>query len=193
MSTSEVKSFDVRAHTIAELLQSNETGFYIPVYQRPYSWQKNHIARFFEDLAQGLERLLLGHDYTTFLGTMIFVRASSTSEPGFRAATQVLQVIDGQQRLSTILMFLSHLQSKLQDAITNCPSDNIGILKRLAKRLPRMTTFGDLNRDDEDPDSNCPRLIRADDRWGGSETKACLQERPCALSVCAVFRPRHEH
>ncbi|MEI6260988.1 MAG: DUF262 domain-containing HNH endonuclease family protein [Deltaproteobacteria bacterium] len=61
----------------------------IPAYQRAYSWEKKHCSQFLEDL---LEQR--GKKY--YLGQLLFERDGNT-----------LFVIDGQQRLTTIILFMS--------------------------------------------------------------------------------------
>lgn len=63
----------------------------IPAYQRAYSWEKKHCEQFFEDLIQQN-----GKSY--YLGQLLFEKDEST-----------FFIIDGQQRLTTTLLFLSAL------------------------------------------------------------------------------------
>jgi len=66
----------------------------VPKYQRPYTWSKEEAVEFFEDLESYSES---GTD-NLFLGSLIF----DTSEESKGRVT----VIDGQQRLTTIVLLL---------------------------------------------------------------------------------------
>ena len=76
------------AKTIEELFKSSNY-FRIPAYQRAYSWEKKHCLQFLEDL---LEQN--GKRY--YLGQFLFEKEGNT-----------LFIIDGQQRLTTTILFLS--------------------------------------------------------------------------------------
>lgn len=74
----------------------DKTKYIIPPYQRPYSWTKNECEELFEDLKTAyFENKKEGY----FLGNLIL---STTDENEY-------EVIDGQQRLTTFIMFLKVL------------------------------------------------------------------------------------
>jgi hypothetical protein len=83
---------------IRTLFQSN---FYkIPRFQRPYSWDKGNIEDFWTDAVGG------GKD-GYFIGSMVMFGDKGDQE---------LFVVDGQQRLTTITIFLAALRDTLLDA-----------------------------------------------------------------------------
>lgn len=87
-------------NTIKSLFEPSDTAFQIPSYQRAYSWRAdNQIAQFLADL----QEQPLGKEY--FLGHFLFERAHPT-KPHY-------QVIDGQQRLTTVVLFFSALIQEL--------------------------------------------------------------------------------
>lgn len=102
----EIKPYD---KTIRELLGSKRQ-FVIPRFQRAYSWDKKHYQEFLEDMIGNLvisEGKISASQY--FLGTMLFIG-------NFTEGTeQEIQVVDGQQRLTTITI----LFSVLSDRFTN--------------------------------------------------------------------------
>lgn len=71
----------------------------VPPYQRAYSWEDKHIDQFLEDLRE--------HPPTKpyYLGHFLFERKSDSE----------LFVIDGQQRLSTIVLLMGAICRKLAD------------------------------------------------------------------------------
>jgi hypothetical protein len=72
--------------------------FVIPDYQRPYSWGKDECLQLLDDLLGALERDI---DEPYFLGSVVLVK-----EKGVPAA----EVIDGQQRLTTLTLLLAVLR-----------------------------------------------------------------------------------
>lgn len=91
-------------YTIRNLFEEN-VQFSIPSYQRAYSWEvdgvRKHVRQFIEDLAEQHPK----KDY--YLGHFLF----EEDEPGR------LFVIDGQQRLTTVVIFFSCLIRELGERI----------------------------------------------------------------------------
>jgi len=75
--------------------------FVVPKYQRDYAWKERNVDDLFEDVAEALEDGS-GH----YLGTFILSQ-SDRSAPA--------QVVDGQQRLTTLTMLLHALIDELED------------------------------------------------------------------------------
>ncbi len=72
-------------------------SFKIPDYQRPYVWNAGHIAVFFRDLDTYLKQIAEGHEAPRnrfYFGTILL----------HRTAGNVYSIIDGQQRLTTLLI-----------------------------------------------------------------------------------------
>lgn len=91
---------------ILEFIGASKRTFYIPVYQRNYDWKKQQCITLFNDIvALSTEERRESH----FLGTIVYVEGDSNAT--FRAFT----VIDGQQRLTTIMLLLK--------AIVDCSDD----------------------------------------------------------------------
>lgn len=66
------------------------SGYYIiPRFQRPYSWDKENIQEFWDDILRDKPI-----DY--FIGSMVV----------FKIGSQHYALVDGQQRLTTIAMLL---------------------------------------------------------------------------------------
>ncbi len=76
-------------------------GFYrIPRFQRPYSWDRENIEDFWNDI-------VVNSDGDYFIGAMVVYRPSG-SDTSF--------VVDGQQRLTTIVMILAAIRNGFRDA-----------------------------------------------------------------------------
>lgn len=99
----DIKPYD---KTIRELFLSGRQ-FVIPRFQREYSWDKKNYKEFFEDMINNLsieKDNIVSKQY--FLGTMLFVG-------NFAEGTdQEIQVVDGQQRLTTITILFSALSDR---------------------------------------------------------------------------------
>jgi hypothetical protein len=72
----------------------------VPPHQREYRWTEAHIETLFEDL----QKALASDEPEYFLGTIVTIPDTEG----------VLEVIDGQQRLATITIFLSQIRRYLQ-------------------------------------------------------------------------------
>jgi uncharacterized protein with ParB-like and HNH nuclease domain len=77
------------------LIDDNIKRINIPIYQRSYEWKKEHIDQFLEDL----EILLKDKkkDAYQFLGMIVYV--------GKEDADKEIEIIDGQQRITSYLLF----------------------------------------------------------------------------------------
>ena len=80
-----------------------EYDFTIPDYQRPYAWGKDETLQLLDDLQGSLDR---DTDEPYFLGSVVLVK-----EKGIPAA----EVIDGQQRLTTLTILFSVLRDLATD------------------------------------------------------------------------------
>lgn len=109
--------FEAISKSPMELLADRGLGLYIPSYQRPYSWDKDKVSRLIEDISHGFKTLVKSDDSFTFLGTVITIHDvnNSTVQPIVRAdvPSKVLTVIDGQQRMTTLLLVCIALHNSL--------------------------------------------------------------------------------
>lgn len=94
---------------IRSLLKSG-CRFVIPRFQREYSWDKKNYQEFFGDMVNNLN-VLNGKicDDQYFLGTMLFIGnfAEKPDKP--------IEVVDGQQRLTTITILFSVLSDRFRE------------------------------------------------------------------------------
>ena len=85
--------------TVADIFSINSDKVYrIPKYQREYTWGINDWDALFNDVTE--------NDYGYFLGSYICVNSGSLNKT-------ILEVIDGQQRFTTISLLLTVLYEKL--------------------------------------------------------------------------------
>lgn len=96
-------AFNADAVSLNELYRKY-TSFEIPNFQRDYSWNVQYYANFFDDIINSIELDDQKHVINNyFIGTMVF------SEAGL----EKVQVIDGQQRLTTLTILISALARRL--------------------------------------------------------------------------------
>jgi uncharacterized protein with ParB-like and HNH nuclease domain len=94
------------SHSINDVLAKNATSFFIPPFQRAYAWGRPEIERFFNDILRIVNSELdpKHHDKLEhFFGTLVIKEEKS----GFANKSVV---VDGQQRLTTTLLFLIALR-----------------------------------------------------------------------------------
>ena len=130
------RAFSTENKSVFEYFQRPGVGFYIPLYQREYSWDDDNIEQFLEDIARGVENLLENEENEIrFLGTIITVTETDKKqiEPqdGRALPTSIEKVIDGQQRLSTISLcstlihyYIGETTDKLVKSISKLKMDN---------------------------------------------------------------------
>ena len=106
---------------ITDIFSINSDKIYkIPKYQREYTWGKNEWDALFNDVTE--------NDRGYFLGSYICVNNSSLRGT-------VLEVIDGQQRFSTITILLATLYEKLSAHKADMDDDELTDLANLRKEL----------------------------------------------------------
>jgi hypothetical protein len=85
--------FKPHSLTIGTLLGNADALYQIPRYQRPYSWGVDQLNKLWDDLREAQES-----EPNYFLGSII------TSKP--EDASKYLDIVDGQQRLTTLIILL---------------------------------------------------------------------------------------
>lgn len=93
-------NFTATQRTIEEVLNMPKR-YVVPRFQREYSWKTDEIDELWKDIMLGLKFLngkLITTDY--FIGSLVLVGAQDDN---------ILKIVDGQQRLTTITILLSAL------------------------------------------------------------------------------------
>jgi len=83
-----------------EFLSQTKTNFLIPVYQRNYDWKDEQCLKFLKDI----ELLATRERDNHFLGSIVYIKSDDLEaiEQGLKEYI----IIDGQQRVTTIMLFL---------------------------------------------------------------------------------------
>lgn len=120
--------------TIKELFDRRDRKFEIPSYQRAYSWTNKEINQFIEDIKNAENQYYLGH--------FLFEHKEDNT----------LYVIDGQQRLTTSIIFFSVLRKELEERKNQGESISINLdditdyyLKDIRKSTQKFKTVKDDN------------------------------------------------
>ena len=167
------KEYNSSGESLQELFGRVEEGFFVPLYQREYTWEEGNINQLFEDLVLGTRELSKDDSTTTFLGTTILTDLTDrkrTVRAGDEHAqpTGVQIVIDGQQRISTLALMSIQIISKLRSLFDQFPDnspyyDLHTVGQRYIDRLTKLHTI-ELATGAEPPQK--PKIIReSDDSW----------------------------
>lgn len=78
----------LKEQSIDEIYNGNQVTYEVPIYQRNYAWEDDEISALIQDV---YDAFLQGKN-TYFIGTLV----------SYHKGDQVYEVIDGQQRLTTI-------------------------------------------------------------------------------------------
>ncbi|MDR1740337.1 MAG: DUF262 domain-containing HNH endonuclease family protein [Synergistaceae bacterium] len=91
-----------------------ERQFVIPEYQREYAWDTDACDQLWDDIVEFWRQAGENDEY--FLGTIVVSeRVVSEREPG----RGVWEIVDGQQRITSLLLMLRMFYKKLEDAQLN--------------------------------------------------------------------------
>lgn len=88
--------------SLKEIL-NQDFKYIIPIYQRPYSWEKSHIFKLISSLSNSQKGYI-------FLGNMEIKETNIDNQ---------FDIIDGQQRITTILILLNYLFSSIGNSMYN--------------------------------------------------------------------------
>ncbi len=102
--------------TVKTILNSG-SRLLIPRFQREYCWDKRITREFYKDIVSRLDfsnkRI---KELPYFIGTMLFLHehGSSNNDNTEDSNDDVIEIVDGQQRLTTITIFLSALSARFE-------------------------------------------------------------------------------
>ncbi len=86
-----------------DIIKKTDVQYTIPVYQRNYTWEKEHCDKLYEDIVNSVKQ-----NKNHFLGSLVY---SITKRDDIRSCP----VIDGQQRLTTIMLLLKAIDDLIED------------------------------------------------------------------------------
>ena len=167
------KEYNSSGESVQDLFDRVEEGFFVPLYQREYTWEEENINQLFDDLVLGVRELSENENTTTFLGTTILTTLGNKEEvvkPGEERAqpTAVQIVIDGQQRISTLALISIQIIVKLEQLLKDIPRKTLYVDLRNAgkKFIKRLTKLHRIEHERGAKPPQKPKIIHGrNDLW----------------------------
>lgn len=126
-------NIQVSKQSVSAFLSSGASHrFVIPDYQRPYSWEREHVQTLFDDLVEFSSRINyasedgggLSSDRPSYFLGCVIIHTSVSGEQ---------EIIDGQQRITTLFLLLRAFYAKLEKEEPSVVRDNL--LRRIDPAL----------------------------------------------------------
>jgi uncharacterized protein with ParB-like and HNH nuclease domain len=126
---------------------SQDQRFTVPLFQRPYVWNREEQWEpLWDDVAGVLRRLQLREDDAVvashFLGTIVLEQ-----RPTATGSLPKREVIDGQQRLTTLQILLKSVEHAIESSLASCEDDDKNAIN-LARRQVAKLTANDANEEE---------------------------------------------
>lgn len=122
--------------SIEKLFTDSESTYEIPIYQRNYAWEKDEITALVQDVYDAYKK---NSENIYYIGTLV----------SYHKGDRVYEIIDGQQRLTTIRLLLGVL--KELDVLEKNPKNQITYRAR-KKSDDTLKSIPDFNVDFRDND-----------------------------------------
>lgn len=98
-------------YAVNEILQQNLS---IPPYQRPYKWEKNQVEQLLNDILNHKNNNKYNNRYR--IGSLILcIDRNIKNDASFKDFS--IDIVDGQQRITTLLLILAILKTNLQNSL----------------------------------------------------------------------------
>lgn len=125
-------TIEVNKSSIKELLMTGtKEKFLIPEYQRPYAWTDDQVLTLFEDLVEYTNNQ---NESLYFLGCIV----------SFSNENKEQEIIDGQQRITTLFLLLRAIHRKLQKMSDSKEKDNfIRQIEPAIWKIDELTSVAD--------------------------------------------------
>lgn len=125
-------TIEVNKSSIKELLiTGTKEKFLIPEYQRPYAWTDDQVLTLFEDLVEYTNNQ---NESSYFLGCIV----------SFSNENKEQEIIDGQQRITTLFLLLRAIHRKLQKMSDSKEKDNfIRQIEPAIWKIDELTSVAD--------------------------------------------------
>ena len=113
--------------TIAQVL-TEQICYEVPPYQRPYSWTRDNVEQLLDDVWEAYVR----KDAEYFIGSLITIE---------RERDRLYDVVDGQQRLTTLNLILARLRDHVQEPARSALGKRVLPVNELTgeQESPRLT------------------------------------------------------
>ncbi len=105
--------------TINDFFALTGTIFSIPVYQRNYTWEEENCEKLLQDIIN-----ISQNKKTHFMGSITYILHLIDDEKSLRQLQEFV-IIDGQQRVTTIMLLLKAIETKIQNEGIKKEIDNL--------------------------------------------------------------------
>ncbi|EKE82636.1 hypothetical protein OUE_0719 [Helicobacter pylori R030b] len=105
--------------TINDFFALTGTIFSIPVYQRNYTWGEENCEKLLQDIVS-----ILQNKKTHFMGSITYILHLIDDEKSLRQLQEFV-IIDGQQRITTLMLLLKAIETKMQNEGIKKEIDNL--------------------------------------------------------------------
>ncbi|WP_017283788.1 DUF262 domain-containing protein [Helicobacter pylori] len=105
--------------TINDFFALTGTVFSIPVYQRNYTWEEENCEKLLQDIVS-----ISQNKKTHFMGSITYILHLIDDEKSLRQLQEFV-IIDGQQRVTTIMLLLKAIETKIQNEGIKKEIDNL--------------------------------------------------------------------
>ncbi len=109
----------VKESTINDFFALTGTIFSIPVYQRNYTWEEENCEKLLQDIVS-----IFQNKKTHFMGSITYILHLIDDEKSLRQLQEFV-IIDGQQRVTTIMLLLKAIETKIQHEGIKKEIDNL--------------------------------------------------------------------
>ncbi|GAA8544335.1 DUF262 domain-containing protein [Helicobacter pylori] len=113
--------------TVNDFFALTGTIFSIPVYQRNYTWEEENCKKLLQDIVS-----ISQNKKTHFIGSITYILHLIDDEKSLRQLQEFV-IIDGQQRITTLMLLLKAIETKIQNEGIKKEIDNL--LNLTGKRL----------------------------------------------------------
>ncbi|WRF69872.1 DUF262 domain-containing protein [Helicobacter pylori] len=117
----------VKESTINDFFALTGTIFSIPVYQRNYTWEEGNCEKLLQDIIS-----IYQNKKTHFMGSITYILHLIDDEKSLRKLQEFV-IIDGQQRITTIMLLLKAIETKIPNEEVKKEID--GLLNLSGQRL----------------------------------------------------------
>ena len=97
---------------LLDMLSNNDVTFYIPPYQRNYEWTSEQCKVFLDDVIKTCNQNMNGETTEHFFGAITYFKNENQS--AFNQPAKLV-LIDGQQRITTTMLFLAALRDIIEN------------------------------------------------------------------------------
>ena len=174
----------INDQTSGNIFTSEECQYIIPLYQREYAWGEKQIVRLIEDISDAeKDNKDAEKDKKYYIGTLIVSKRNDGK----------LEVIDGQQRLTTLFLLLNCLGETTETHLTfECRDRSNYTLKNIQKAVE-----GKNNLDEKQQEDNIVKGVEIIKRTLEKEEKSnprfidALKEKLKNVILFQIIVPKH--